>query len=157
MKKSNTTTLLFILLATVFTYSCDAISAEEMARLSFDRVASQDDLNIQTTELELKAGDKIQLWTEMNMEYEGPLGLEYRVMITKEADTLAFLQLDPEDKDVTMGEFKTEFGNETKWRFSGRMSKITIEDDGLYKFSSVLASSENPSLKLKKADLVLKK
>ncbi len=157
MKKSTPPALLLILLTAILAYSCDAISAKEVARLSFDRIATQENLNIQTTELELKAGDKIQLWTEMNMEYEGPLGLEYRVMVTKEADTLAFFQLDPEDKDVTMGEVKTSINDKTKWRFSGRMGKFAIEDDGLYKFSSMLASSENPSLKLNKADLVLKK
>lgn len=159
MKKSSVPLLpkILFLLTLGFIYGCDAISAEEVARLSFDKVATQEDLNIQTTDLELKAGDKLQVWTEMSMEYEGSLGLEYKVMVTKGADTLAFLQLDPEEKDITMGEVKTSFGSETKWRFSGRMSKITIEDDGLYTFSSVLAASENPSLKLKKADLVLKK
>ncbi|GAB5527160.1 MAG: hypothetical protein Roseis2KO_50320 [Roseivirga sp.] len=159
MKKSSTSAPLTVLciLTLGFIYGCDAISAEEVARLSFEKTASQEDLNIQSAELELKAGDKLQIWTEMSMEYEGSLGLEYQLLMIKGADTLAMYQLDPEDKDVTMGEVKTSFGSETKWRFSGRMTKITIEDDGLYIFSSVLAASENPSLKLKKADLVLKK
>lgn len=125
--------------------------------MSFEKASTQEELHIQSTELELKAGDKIQLWTEMNMEYEGYLGLEYRILMIRGTDTLGVYQLDPEDKDITMGEVKTSFGGETKWRFSGRMGKIGIEDDGVYTFSSILAASENPSLKLNKADLVLKK
>lgn len=156
MKKSSASAIL-LLHTLCFTYGCDAISAEEVARLSFEKVATQEDLNIQSAELELKAGDKIQLWTEMNMEYEGNLGLEYQMLVIKGADTLAMYKLDPEEKDITMGEVKTSIGNDTKWRFSGRMSKITIEDDGLYTFSSLLLSSSNESLNLKKADLVLKK
>lgn len=160
MKKAHSPLSLasiLLLLTLVFTYGCDAISAEEVARFSFEKVATQDDLNIQTAELELKAGDKIHLWTEMSMEYEGDLGLEYQMLVIKESDTLAFYKLDPEEKDITMGEVKTSFGNDTKWRFSGRMKQFTIESDGLYTFSSLLVSNENPSLKLKKADLVLKK
>ncbi len=158
MKSTCTTTsILLILLTLGFTYGCDAISAEEVARMSFEKASTQEELHIQSTEVELKAGDKLQIWTEMSMEYEGPLGLEYQLLMIKGADTLAMYQLDPEDKDVTMGEVKTSFGSETKWRFSGRMAKIAIEDDGLYTFSSLLAASENPSLQLKKADLVLKK
>lgn len=156
MKKSSASAIL-LLLTLCFVSGCDAISAEEVARLSFEKVATQEDLNIQSTELELKAGDKIQLWTEMNMEYEGNLGLEYQILVIKGADTLAMYKLDPEEKDITMGEVKTSIGNDTKWRFSGRMSKITIENDGLYTFSSLLLSSPNESLNLKKADLVLKK
>lgn len=91
------------------------------------------------------------------MEYEGSLGLEYQLLVIKDADTLNFFKLDPEDKDITMGEVKTQFRGNTSWRFSGRIGQFTIDEEGSYTFSSLLISSPNESLELSKADLVLKK
>jgi hypothetical protein len=151
-------TFIFVPLSFItLTLGCDALSAEEVARFSFDRVSTEEDLNIQTQNIDLEAGEKVHLWTEMNMEYEGQLGLEYQILLIKGSDTLTFIRLDPEEKDITTGEFKTTIGGSTKWRFSGRMNHLTVEDAGTYTFSTLLVSSDNPSLKLNKADLVLKK
>lgn len=144
------------LLAILTLVTACGITGEEVARMSFKNISTQDSLYIEYSTLELKAGDKVNLWTEMNLEYEGSLGLEYRLMVLKDSDTLGTLQLNPFERDISMGEVKTEFGNKTRWKFSGRMDRLDIEEDGSYEFKGILVSSENPTLQLKTAELVLK-
>ena len=61
------------------------------------------------------------------------------------------------NKNITIGEVKTTIMNKTKWRFTGKNAKITFKENGQYRFVSQLIASENPTLTIKKAELVLKK
>ena len=54
-------------------------------------------------------------------------------------------------------EVKKVLGNKTSWSFSGKMKHITIKEDGDYIFKAILRSSDNPTLNINKAELVLKK
>jgi len=45
----------------------------------------------------------------------------------------------------------------TNWSFSGKNSEIKIEEDGYYTFKGILVASENETLKVTKAEIVLKK
>ena len=66
-------------------------------------------------------------------------------------------RLDALETNPTLMEVKTQVGDSYKWSFNGKMKSIVIEDDADYTFKAVLNSSENPSLLLKKADIVFKK
>ena len=77
--------------------------------------------------------------------------------ILKDGETYGNLEIDPTDKNVTIGEIKTQIMGKTNWSFTGKNKKLIIEEDGNYTFRALLAASDNPSLNLKKAELVLKK
>jgi hypothetical protein len=47
--------------------------------------------------------------------------------------------------------------DKTSWSFSGKNSQMKIEEDGKYTFKGILVASENPSLKVTKAEIVFKK
>ena len=154
----NLKAFVFLALLTFTLWSCDALTGEEVARLSIEELTdSSDELKLKSTQLDLEAGERVNLWADMNLEYEGGLGLEFQLLILKEGDTLNLLAFDAFEKDITMGEMKTQLNGKTKWRYSGRIGYLDIEESGLYDFQTLLMSSDNPSLQLKKADLVFKK
>jgi hypothetical protein len=105
----------------------------------------------------LNKGDKLWFWTDVNIEYKGNLNLEYQIQLIKNSDTLGYLQLHPFDKNVTIGELKTTFFDATKWSFQGSMDFLQIKETGKYTFRTILVSNPNETLKINKADLVLKK
>jgi hypothetical protein len=56
-----------------------------------------------------------------------------------------------------LGEVKTTFFDKTTWSFKGSMDFLQIKETAQYTFRTILIASENESLKINKADLVLKK
>ncbi|MEQ9091993.1 MAG: hypothetical protein RIE52_12940 [Balneola sp.] len=148
---------LFLLLAFSFLMvTCDTLTAEEIARLSFTET-SNTELNVEEVSLELKKGEKIHYWTEIDVEYENDLSLVYDIEVWKDSVKLGGLQGNAFETNPTMMEIKKSFGSKTSWSFAGRMFTNTIKEDGNYTFFAVIRSSDNPTLKLNKAELVLKK
>ena len=156
MKKINS---LLNLAAIIFVVmGCNALTGEEVARLSIDELTvDQSDLKTQSTTIDLEAGDRLNLWAHMDLEYEGELALEFQLLIIKEGDTLNMLPLNPFEVDITMNEVKTSFNNKTDWRFAGRMNYLDIEDSGTYEFQTLLLANVGANPTINKADLVFKK
>jgi hypothetical protein len=136
---------------------CSALTGEEVGRLAINQVSSEENLIKKESSVVLKPGDEIALWAEMDMEYEGDVTILFRIAITKDGKNLGNMEVDPRKKDMTIGEVKTSIGDKTSWSFSGRGAVIPIAEDGNYKFEAILVASDNPSLVIKKAELVLKK
>ena len=136
--------------------ACDSITGKEVARIAINEASSPDNLIVKDVSLDLKNGDEIIFWSDMDMEYEGNVDLRFRVQILKDGEEFGSLEIDPTDKNVTIGEIKTSIMNKTNWRFSGRNTKIKIDSAGKYVFKALLATSDNPSLKIKKAEIVIK-
>ena len=137
---------------------CDALTGKEVARLSIDQLTvDQSDLKTQSTTIDLEAGDRLNLWAHMDLEYEGELALEFQLLVIKEGDTLNMLPLNPFEVDITMNEVKTSFNNKTDWRFAGRMNYLDIEDSGTYEFQTLLLANVGANPTINKADLVFKK
>lgn len=130
---------------------------EEIARLPINQISNEANQGAKEVTLELKQGEEIAFWSDMDLEWEGQIALIFHVHITKNGHNYKSLEINPFEKNVTVGEIKTSFGDKTSWSFSGKNSHIKIEEDANYTFRSYLIGSENPSLNLKKAELVLKK
>ena len=148
---------LFIIIFACFLAACSAITGEEIARINIDHISTKENLDWKSIELDLNAGEKIHLWSEMDMKYEGALALRYQLQVIKDTDTLGYIEFDPMDKNITIGEIKTSFGNKTNWKFSGRSDTWNVQDSGHYFLRAILVSNGNESLELKKSDIVLKK
>lgn len=149
---------LSLLIALSICSGCDAVTGEEIGRLSIEELTQDNsDLKLQSTTMELEAGEIIDLWADMNMEYEGKLALEFQLLVIMEGDTINMLPLNPFERDITVGEVKSSFNDKTSWRFSGRMDYLEIENSGTYEFQTLLLANENANIQINKADLVFKK
>ncbi len=136
---------------------CSSLTGEEIARLKINAVSSSVNFIDDEVTIALKKGDEIALWSDMDMEYDGDVNLRFRIKMFKDGTKTSELEIDPTQKNITIGEVKTKIMNSTKWSFSGKNSEIKIEEDGNYTLKSILVASKNPSLKVNKAELVLKK
>jgi hypothetical protein len=136
---------------------CSALTGEEVGRLSINQISSEDVLIKKEASVTLEPADEIAIWADMDMEYEGEVTILFRISITKDGKGMGGLEVDPREKDMTMNEVRTTIGDKTTWRFFGRGAVVPISEAGTYKFEAILVASENTSLKIKKAELVLKK
>ncbi|WP_346880829.1 hypothetical protein [uncultured Algibacter sp.] len=154
MKKS----VIFLSVVLLF-LGCSALMGEEVGRLKINALSIEKNKNliVKETSLHLKKDDEIAIWSDIDVEYEGDIDLIFRIGIDRNGEEYGGLEINPMDKSITIGEFKTSINNKTNWSFVGKNSKIKIEEDGEYTFKGLLVSSDNPSLKITKAEIVLKK
>ena len=137
--------------------ACDALTGEEVARLSINEVSSEANQVVKETSIDLKKGDEIAIWSDMDIEYEGDLGMRFRIQVLRDGVQTDLLEIDPTDKRITLGEFRTTVMDKTEWSFSGRNTVLEIQEDGHYTFKGIFVASENPTLKVNKAEVFFKK
>ena len=137
--------------------SCNVLTGEEIGRIHVEGISSEGNFDWKATEVDLEAGDKVRLWSEMDMAYEGEIALLFQVQLVKGLDTLGYIKFDPLEKDIAIGEIKTSVGNKTKWKFSGSSEYWEVEESSHYLLRGILVSNGNESLQLNKSDIVLKK
>jgi hypothetical protein len=148
--------LLYLPLFLLLLPACEAITGKELARLPIDTLSTPDHLVMREATLNLKKGDVLALWSHMDLAYDREAALRMRVRVVKDDADLQLLELDPMEKNVTIGETKTEINSHTEWRFTGKNGEYTVPEDGAYTFKAILTAEENPSLVIRKAELVLK-
>lgn len=144
----------FILIA--FCIASCAKEGEEFARFSF-KAASIDSLMIQERTIPLNQGDKVDLWSDMDVTYSGELGLRFKVQVEFKGEELAGMELDAFRPSTQESSEKTETFGATNWKYSGRQKGFRVQESGDYLFKVVLAGIRNSSLKIRQADLVLKR
>ncbi len=149
--------LIAVIVLPLFLINCSAITGEEIGRLEINNV-STGGTNIFDDEitLDLKRDDKIAFWSDMDMEYEDDVKLRFRVKVFKNGTKISEFEIDPTNKNITLGELKSDIMGKTKWSFSGKNHELKIEEDGAYTIKGILIASKNPSLKITKAELVIK-
>lgn len=143
--------------ATILLASCSALTGEEVARLAINEVSTESNTVKKETQVAFKQGDEIVICSDIDVEYEGEVTLAFRLSIARDGEVLDVIEVDPTKKDMTLKEVKTSFGNKTSWSFQGRNAIFPVSNDGTYTFEAIFLSSENESLIVKKAELVIKK
>jgi hypothetical protein len=157
-KMKRTLSLLITAFSLLLFSGCSALTGEEIGRLPINQVSTDNNnMIVKEISLELKKDDEIAIWSDMDIEYEGNVALRFRIEILKNGENFGGLEIDPTDKNITIAEVKTSLMDKTDWSFSGKNSEIKIEEDGNYTFKGILVSSENSTLKVNKAEIVLKK
>ncbi|MBO2011001.1 hypothetical protein [Hymenobacter negativus] len=136
---------------------CDALMGKEVARLPINEVSTTGHEVAKEATIQLKKDDKIALWSDMDLAYEGDSPVRFQVQVTKDGAPFKELQIDPTEKNVTIGEVKTDVNGSVKWRFSGKNAELVIPDAGSYTFRGILVAAANPTLHVTKAELVIKK
>lgn len=136
--------------------SCNYLTSEEIGRLSFKSSSSVKTDKFKELQIDLKKGDVIYFWSNMDVEYRDDVDLRFKVEIHKNSSKYTVLEIDPTDKNITIGEAKSTFGNRTTWSFTGKNEEVEIHEDARYTFKASLLTSANSSLIINKADLVLR-
>lgn len=149
---------LYLILLSVFIISCDSITGEEIARLPINKVSTgEDKLFEEEAVLDLKKGDKISFWSDIDLEYKDELFFGFRIRVWKNNVPYGIIEFESTDKNITIGEFKTNINGKTKWSFTGKNSEMEIKEDAKYKFRGIFKTSTNESLVVNKAELIIKK
>ena len=148
--------ILMVLLIGVIA-GCSPTTGEEIARIKLDRASTGGSPAIKELEIDLKAGEKIYLWNEMDLTYEGEVALLFQIQVINGTDTLGVMRFNPLDNDMIIGEVKNTVGGITNWEFSGYSKFWTIKKDGNYQLKAFLSTNGNETLQMRKADLVLRK
>ncbi|MBF9220490.1 hypothetical protein [Hymenobacter ruricola] len=136
---------------------CDALMGKEVARLPINEVSTAGHEVVREATVQLQKDDKIALWSDMDLAYEGDSPIRFQVQVTKDGSPFKQLQIDPTEKNVTIGEVKTDVNGSVNWRFSGKNAELVIPAAGSYTFKAILVAADNPTLHVNKAELVLKK
>lgn len=148
-------TLLFTLFSAILLSACGNEFGDEVARLPIKEL-SNEELKFQEVSLELKKGDELSFWTDLDIEFDVELELGYGVEIYRGETMLDVLQLDVFAVNPILNETTVTIGKNTKRSYMGKMESLLIEEDDTYVFKAVLISSEFPPLNIAKADLVIK-
>lgn len=136
--------------------SCEALTGKEIGRLSVAGVSTDSNFVVGETSVPLHKNEEVALWSHMDMEYDGEIDLLFRVRLVRDSMIVQELEMDPREKNITVGEVQSTFGGHTKWSFTGKNATVTIPADGTYNFQAILVASNPDALKLTTAELVLK-
>ncbi len=149
--------IILLLIITSLTISCSNLTGEEIARLKINNISTKGKVFSEETTISLKKGDEISFWSDMDFEHNGDVKLRFKVKVFIGETKISEIEIDPTNKNITVGEVKTTLMGKTKWRFTGKNYKLNIKKDETYIFKSILIASKNSSLKINKAELVIKK
>lgn len=138
--------------------SCNALMGEEVGRIPVNKI-SEDEANliIKEVELDLKKGQKLSIWSEMDLESRGDLALEFRLRIFHEETELEMKSIFPFKGNVTVNEKKMQVGDKLDWSFSKKNDTWVVPESGHYTFAAILVSNGNKNVKINKAELVFRK
>ncbi|GAB2783561.1 hypothetical protein HNQ93_002322 [Hymenobacter luteus] len=137
--------------------ACDNLFGQEVARLPINVISKPGQEVVKETTLQLQQGEELAIWSDMDMAYDGEAPVRFQVQILQNGAPYQQLELDPTEKNVTVGEVKTSVNDKTSWSFTGKSGTLTAPTSGTYTFKARLVAAPNPSLVIKKAELVLKK
>lgn len=149
--------IILLVIITSLIIRCSNLTGTEIARLKINNISTEGKVFPDETTLSLKKDDEIAFWSDMDYEYKEDVKLRFKVKIFIGETKISEIEIDPTNKNITVGEVKTTLIGKTKWRFTGKNYKLTIKKDESYTFKSILIATQNPELKITKAELVLKK
>lgn len=154
---SGVTKLLSALLLAGTLSACGSLFGKEIARLPINTISTPSQEVVKEATVELQKNDEVALWSDMDMAYEGEAPVRFQVQVLQNGAPYQQLELDPTDKNVSVGEVKTSINGKTTWSFTGKNGALTVPATGKYTFKARLVATNNPTLTIKKAELVLKK
>jgi hypothetical protein len=148
--------LLLVLIPAMF-IACEAMLGKEIGRLPINQVSTEDNMIIKEITLDLVQGDEIGVWSDMDFKYEGDIGIMFRIQVLRNGEELTVIDIDPREKNITIGEVLTDFNGNVDWSFMGKNTTISIDETAPYTFKAGLIANDNGTLQVKKAELVFKK
>lgn len=126
-----------------------------IATIEFEKV-SHDVPNPEEVTLDLKKGQKLEFWTELDISYKGYLDLTYVIELWQQETFIGGFELNALQTSPTLDSKKISNGDNTNWSFKGKMDFLEVEKSGNYTFKAILYSSD-PNLDFRRAKLIFKR
>jgi hypothetical protein len=148
---NSTRRLAFTLLASLLALSA-AGCGKEIGRASMTGPGKSE------TAVQVSAGKKLALWTQLDVKYSGRFAPVYTVELVQDGTVVDTAMCNPLDVNVKMKSVETNFGGERKVSYSGKMKcELTPKKSGPATVKATLAyASAPPSLTVADISLVVK-
>jgi hypothetical protein len=153
----NRLAVLALLAAPVLLTACDALLGKEIARLPINALSAPGRDQPREVVVQLKKGDKVAVWSEMDLRYQGELRLEFQVQVLRAGQPVQQLAFDPRDKNISLKEVKTDLNGAVSWSFTGKNAELIAPADGAYTFRGRLLAQPAHGPDIRKAELVLRR
>lgn len=146
-----------LLLSAPLFCACDALMGKEVARLPINAPSAPGRLVEKEVTVPLKKDDKVALWSDMDLSYQGQAQLMFHVQVLQNGQPFQQLAFDPREKNFSVKEVKKDINGAVDWSFTGKNAELTIPADGNYTFRGRLLAQPANGVQLRKAELVLRK
>lgn len=133
--------------------SCGDMMAREILRV---KMSHPGDLVPKYSFVQMKKGDKIAIWSDMDFNYIGVLKMTVILELYLQDTLHETIELSPLERNMVLDEVKEKQGSRTNWKFLSKNKEVTIKEDGNYKCIAYLKTS-NGSFNENKAEIVLKR
>ena len=146
-------TLVVALFAVMILAGC----GEEIGRIPVNRIIPPGSPDTPEITLDLTEGDDIGIWSDMDMEYDGNVAMQFILEVIFDGETQGVMTYDPRDKNISMMESKTNINGSVNWSYSGKNTSMSVESTGAYTFRANFIANPSETLKLHQAEVVFKK
>ncbi|SFU39219.1 hypothetical protein SAMN05216480_102197 [Pustulibacterium marinum] len=129
---------------------------KELARLPIKEISRQG-FKTEETHLDLKKGEEVIFYTDLDVHYKDELVLGYLVEIKNGEESKGIIRLEAIEEAEFVEAVKSSVSDTIYRKLTKEIGSYEVEEDGNYLFRAALMSSPNFTLKIDKADLILKK
>lgn len=158
MKTSSTLCLSALIAISLCSLSaCNILFGEEIARLEIKELSVEGTYHEDSTTVQLKEGDEITIWTDVDLEYEGEVDYLFKAYIESPGKKKTYFTIYPEERSTTVGEVTTSFNNHTSTKYQGKAETVVITEGGTYTLRGYFITDSPDVLTVNKSDLVIKK
>lgn len=138
-------TSLFLILISLFIYSCSAMFGDRFEYISIGGICSKENCEVSSKTIEMQKDEEISLWAEFDFEFEGDLMVEYQlVIVVNQTDTLDMIPFDPFNANVTINVRHITVGNKHKYSGEAKIMDYVAEESGLHEFNVVIFANQKP-------------
>lgn len=145
-------TLLLAALPLFLFTACDALWGAEIGRIEINEAS----VELKETTVKLQKRNPLSLWADLDFEYEGELQLYYTIEVWQGNNQISGQRLNGLTPTNVTNSLKTEVNGHFSERFSGEIGEVELVQNGNYVVKASISTSDNATLKLKKAHLVLR-
>jgi len=120
-------TFCLILFCSITLTSCGKLIGKEVCLLEVNKISTPENMHIGTCTLVMEAGEKVTLWSKMNIEYTGDPSMRFNVEVLRDGHAFKKFEIDPTESNLTIGSVRSEIGNKVKWKFSKKHGSVIAE------------------------------
>jgi hypothetical protein len=146
-----------LLLAPALLTACDALIGKEIARLPLNALSTPGQEVAKEASVQLPKGAEVALWSDMDLSYEGEVGLQMQVQVLQDGRPFRQLAFDPREKNLSIKEARTSVNDKVSWSFSGKNATLLVPAAGRYTFRARLVAEPGAAPQIRKAELVLRR
>lgn len=146
----------FVLMAFVF-HSCEVVTGETVGRLQVDTVSTEDHLISRSAMVDLRKGDELGLWAQMDLSYDVEPRLYFQVQLLLDTVLVHEVLASPFAAHSFVRVKETNVDGRLYRSFMARCGGLDITADGTYRINTRLVCLSDLPIDVRKATLILRK